>query len=272
MKASRDSLVKAFRMHGCWITALLLCQCTLPQRQAWQYIRTNGLLTYWNNPSPPFGVGTGYSQRYVARGGSSYTAPRYSQRPASYWSSYADSGTSHRIPYRSTPRSGYSSRYFATPSQPSSSAPVPAPRHTPRARPESPAPRPAPRIPVEEPPEAPAIVRNEPPPAPSTTPQPPSLPKSNGAPPAAPASTADLPYGTPVPGRPNMVNSPFAAKTQLVDVSGMGVGQPVKCPYTGKLFKVPPPQQAANTVEPRLESKIDSPKMSSEPKDGNKKP
>ena len=54
-----------------------------------------------------------------------------------------------------------------------------------------------------------------------------------------------LPYGAPVPGRPGMVNSPFAGKEQLVDVTGMAVGDPVKCPYSGKLFRVPPMMQAA---------------------------
>ena len=54
-----------------------------------------------------------------------------------------------------------------------------------------------------------------------------------------------LPYGTPVPGRPGMVNSPFAEKQQLVDVTGMAPGEAVKDPYSGKLFRVPPAQQAA---------------------------
>jgi hypothetical protein len=70
----------------------------------------------------------------------------------------------------------------------------------------------------------------------------------------------------------NMVNSPFAGKTQLVDVSGMSSGQTVKCPYTGKLFKVPPTQQATNNLEARLESKAEAPKPSEEPKAGDKKP
>ncbi|SKB03696.1 hypothetical protein SAMN02745166_03878 [Prosthecobacter debontii] len=64
-------------------------------------------------------------------------------------------------------------------------------------------------------------------------------------------SMADLPYGTPVPGRPGMVNSPFAEKQQLVDVTGMAPGEAVKDPYTGKLFRVPPTEQAAaSTTEP----------------------
>ena len=40
------------------------------------------------------------------------------------------------------------------------------------------------------------------------------------------------------------MNSPFAAKHQLVDVTGLPVGMEVKCPYTGKLFRVPPQDQA----------------------------
>jgi hypothetical protein len=51
-----------------------------------------------------------------------------------------------------------------------------------------------------------------------------------------------------------MVNSPYANKSQLVDVAGMSPGQTVKCPYSGKLFRVPPTQQAANKVESKLEA------------------
>ncbi|MFN0080685.1 MAG: hypothetical protein ACKVY0_29805 [Prosthecobacter sp.] len=56
----------------------------------------------------------------------------------------------------------------------------------------------------------------------------------------APSTAAELPYGAPIAGRPGFVNSPFAAKHQLVDVTGLPVGMEVKCPYTGKLFRVPP--------------------------------
>jgi hypothetical protein len=49
----------------------------------------------------------------------------------------------------------------------------------------------------------------------------------------------EIPYGIPIPNRPGFVNSPYAAKHQLVDVTGLPVGMEVKCPYTGKLFRVP---------------------------------
>ena len=69
-------------------------------------------------------------------------------------------------------------------------------------------------------------------------------PKPNAAP--APAKpTVELPYGSPVPGRVGLVHSPYAGKLQLVDVSGLAPGQEVKCPYSGKLFRVPAGDQAA---------------------------
>lgn len=270
----------------------------MPPRQAWQYIRTNGLLTYWAytaRPSPPFmlrngGGGGSYSQRYVTSR-NSYAVPRYSNRPASSWSSYYDSGLPNRVPYQAAAPTRYQSRYMPAP------APAPAPARS-YARPERPqvvetrpspppsAPRPrrdrqeppTTRMPVEEPdqraaPPPPPVVRNDPPPAPTAPPMPSITSRSNNNSGAGAAKTAaDLPYGTPVPGRTNMVNSPYAGKTQLVDVSGMGPGQTVKCPYTGKLFKVPPTQQASNEAEPRLEAKPDAPKLSSEPKGEDKKP
>ncbi len=45
-----------------------------------------------------------------------------------------------------------------------------------------------------------------------------------------------------VPGRPGFVRSPFGKDYQYVDVTGIPAGTEVKCPYTGKLFRVPPPQ------------------------------
>jgi hypothetical protein len=50
---------------------------------------------------------------------------------------------------------------------------------------------------------------------------------------------ADLPYGTPVPGKPGFVTSPFAPEVGYVQVLGFPPGTPVEDPYTGKIFLTP---------------------------------
>lgn len=231
------------RVSGAFVAlmaALLLCQCSMPPRQAWRYIQSNGLLTYLNystgHSSPPFHTGSSYRQRYATR---SYS------RPSNTWYSNWSSGMPNRIHYAPSTSTSTPSRYYSATPPYKSSRPAPRPRVS----------EPTPRvsIPLEEP--APKVVRNDPP-----TPGPATTPRSDAPAPAAPKAVADLPYGAPVPGRANMVNSPYAGKTQLVDVSGMGPGQTVKCPYTGKLFKVPPTQQAANNAESKLEPRTESPK------------
>jgi hypothetical protein len=67
-------------------------------------------------------------------------------------------------------------------------------------------------------------------PAPTTSPPPPSTTS---------APSGEMPYATPVPGKPGLVTSPFAPYAGYVDVRGYPPGQEVKCPYTGKLFRVP---------------------------------
>ena len=67
-------------------------------------------------------------------------------------------------------------------------------------------------------------------------------PAPNPAPPktaVAAKAKADIPYGLRVAGRPGFVYSPFASRTQLVDVAGTAPGVVVKCPYTNKHFRVP---------------------------------
>jgi hypothetical protein len=48
-----------------------------------------------------------------------------------------------------------------------------------------------------------------------------------------------LPYGTPVPGKPGLVTSPFASDSGYVDVTGFPPGTAVEDPYTGKIFLTP---------------------------------
>jgi hypothetical protein len=50
---------------------------------------------------------------------------------------------------------------------------------------------------------------------------------------------ADLRYGTPVPGKPGLVTSPFAPDAGYVQVLGFPAGTPVEDPYTGKIFLTP---------------------------------
>jgi hypothetical protein len=49
----------------------------------------------------------------------------------------------------------------------------------------------------------------------------------------------DLPYGTPVAGKPGLVTSPFGSGGGYVDVTGFPPGTAVEDPYTGKIFLTP---------------------------------
>ena len=161
----------------------------------------------------------------------------------------------------------YTSRPFLVPAMPKAETPTVAstPAPAPVSKP-TPAPAPAPTKPVASAPAPTAptkpatvtpaptaptkVAANNataptPPPSapvkPQAQPKPAPLPTTPPAPPApAKAAASEIPFGNPIPGRPGFVNSPFAAKHQLVDVTGLPTGMEVKCPYTGKLFRVPP--------------------------------
>ncbi|TDU72950.1 hypothetical protein EI77_01416 [Prosthecobacter fusiformis] len=151
---------------------------------------------------------------------------------------------SSQVPYRP----GYhQSRYLASTSTvPYRTRPRPEPQRYSRPKP---APAPESKILLEPSKTASSTPRSSPKPPPASAPAP---------------SMDSLPYGTPVPGRPGMVNSPFATQQQLVDVTGMAAGEAVKDPYSGKLFRVPPTQQAA--AEPAESSPPPPPAPAEEPK------
>jgi hypothetical protein len=77
-----------------------------------------------------------------------------------------------------------------------------------------------------------------PPPAVSTTP-PASKPAVGGVP-ARELNPADIPFATWAPGKRGVVKSPFDPDGRLIDVRDFNPGQLSQCPYSGKIFRVPP--------------------------------
>lgn len=62
-------------------------------------------------------------------------------------------------------------------------------------------------------------------------------------PPAAkppPLKAEELPFGTRIPGQPGLVKSPYDPQGRSVDVRDFAPGQMARCPYSGKVFRVPP--------------------------------
>lgn len=227
--------------------SFILPSCSMPPRQAWTMIQREGLFNYW-------------AQAYGSTPAMARPSPPLQAAKRSF---------AARTPYlqpqtQATSDAQATSQTSTTSTLLSSAAPVP--QASASAKPAAkPAGDSTAQIPLDyaagaKSAAAAALPKNPPSPIPAPTPSP---APSNPAP-SVPIEKKDLPYGTAVAGRPNMVNSPYASKTQLVDVAGMSPGQTVKCPYSGKLFRVPPTQQAAYKTESKPE--VPATKVEEKPK------
>ncbi len=236
------------------LAALMLTSCAIPPREAWQEIQTRGLITYYmGKESRPLGTSPS-SSTMLARNNPAVVAPISTtvgpDRPATPPPAMLNASTMPvaqavpdlpgyvRTPFTNPPRlvdvrgmsagskvvCPYTQRPFLVPGSVSASS-----SNIAANRPKAPAAPERPRV-------TPAPANSNVAAMTKTAPSAPTTPAVT----PAPAPAADLPYGSPIAGRPGFVNSPFAAKHQLVDVTGLPVGMEVKCPYTGKLFRVPP--------------------------------
>ena len=233
----------------CLVT-LMLASCAIPPREAWQAIQSRGLITYYmGKESRPLGSTAGSPALTQSTTPVQTPSPIVGpDRPATPPPAMLNASTMPvaqsvpdlpgyvRTPFTNPPRlvdvrgmsagskvvCPYTQRPFLVPGSVTATS-----NNVASSRPKTPA---APERPRTTPVAPNSNVAAMTTPAPST----PSVA------PKTPAPTAELPYGSPITGRPGFVNSPFAAKHQLVDVTGLPVGMEVKCPYTGKLFRVPP--------------------------------
>jgi len=243
----------------------MLASCALPSAEAWRAIKQDGLIPYiamelGHKPEAPK-----EENRYMesARPATVVAAPAPAPVAAPVTTTVAsDLKTS---PPRSATSNVPSPRVILNnvPVYPPSAvakakpeAEKPAPKVTAKAdKPAAALPPPVAAKPKTETPAKPKVaVDDKPKTAPAPAPEKKAAPKQD-APPAPTTVDAkpkadaagELPYGTPVPGRPGLVHSPYAGEKQLVDITGLKPGQEVKCPYSGKLFRVPPGAQAADT-------------------------
>lgn len=242
-----------FRLTTASIAALMVASCAVPPREAWQQIQTRGLITYLAHENRPLSISNRTPVLVQSSAAQTPATPMVStvgpERPSPPPPSMLNASTMPvaqavpdlpgyvRTPFTNPPRlvdvrgmsagskvvCPYTQRPFLVPGGVSTSNSNLASS----SRPKSSAPE-RPRTTPVKPNSNVAAMNNKPAPSTQVTP----APSTSGA--------SELPYGTPIAGRPGFVNSPYAAKHQLVDVTGLPVGMEVKCPYTGKLFRVPP--------------------------------
>lgn len=76
-------------------------------------------------------------------------------------------------------------------------------------------------------------------PPPVTVTPPGNTPPSTTPPAPPPSVPTEIPFATRIPGKPGFVKSPFDPNGQAIDVRDFQSGQKARCPYTGKVFRVP---------------------------------
>ncbi len=248
-------LLNQVRLVAASFATLMLASCALPPHQAWQEIQTKGLLSYYmGGESRPLGAASNRTQTLAQNTASAPTkasttlvGPAAPSTPPPSMLNSASMPVAQSVPdlpgYVRTPFTNpprlvdvrgmsagskvvcpYTQRPFLVPGSVSSSI-ASAP-----SRPKAPEPKERPRTTPVAPDTSVAAMSK-----PST-----SAPTTPAVTPAPTQAAPELPYGSSISGRPGFVTSPYAAKHQLVDVTGLPVGMEVKCPYTGKLFRVPP--------------------------------
>jgi hypothetical protein len=270
-----QKLHSTLRMSAAGLAALTLASCSMPTSVAWQQIQRHGLIPFMMSDGAPLQTSSSSSQMLAHN--NMPTTQRLLSTPRSYASipatrepvtprrlpappppsmmnsaqmpvasAVADLPGYVRSPYTNPPRlvdvrgmnpgskvvCPFTQKPFLVPGSVSTAPLSPkvaaAPRSEARPRTTPPVTPNTNVAALTKPTPAPA-----PPPPPVVTPTP--QPKVEAKP-----SAPELPYGSSISGRPGFVNSPYAAKHQLVDVTGLPTGMEVKCPYTGKLFRVPP--------------------------------